>query len=81
MKKIGFDITETSDPIYVQIPNNSEYALLTEEIYKKILSEEYRFKYCFYPYIRSFIIFIKFIKVIIFELNNKKVIQNVRNYR
>ena len=43
MKKIGFDITKTSDPIYVRLPNDSEYVLLTEEIYKKILREDYRF--------------------------------------
>ena len=43
MKKIDFDITKTNDPIYVLLPQSSGYALLTEEIYKNIISGKYRF--------------------------------------
>jgi citronellyl-CoA synthetase len=41
MKKAGFDITKTNNPIYVLLPGSSGYTLLTEEIYNKI--GEYRF--------------------------------------
>lgn len=43
MKKVGFDITETDDPIYVLLPNSSEYTLLTNEIYNEINLGKYRF--------------------------------------
>ncbi|KKL74430.1 hypothetical protein LCGC14_2064960 [marine sediment metagenome] len=43
MKKVGFDIKKTSDPIYVLLPNNSEYVRLTEGIYMNIINKEYRF--------------------------------------
>ena len=41
MKKAGFDITKTNNPIYVLLPRSSGYTLLTEEIYNKI--GQYRF--------------------------------------
>ncbi|MHA2260485.1 MAG: hypothetical protein ACXACO_21155 [Promethearchaeota archaeon] len=43
MKKIGFDIKKTNDPIYVLLPDSSEYTLLTEEIHSSIMNEKYRF--------------------------------------
>jgi len=43
MKKVGFDITKTEDPIYVLLPNNSDYTLLTEEIFSNIINKNYRF--------------------------------------
>jgi len=43
MKKVGFDISKTNDPIYVLLPQSSEYALLTEEIHKNIINGKYRF--------------------------------------
>lgn len=36
-------LNEIPEPIYIQLLNNSEYVLLTKEVYKKILSEGYRF--------------------------------------
>ncbi|MFW9880786.1 MAG: AMP-binding protein [Candidatus Thorarchaeota archaeon] len=43
MKKVGFNIRKTEDPIYVLLPNTSEYTLLTEEIHSNIMNEKYRF--------------------------------------
>jgi citronellyl-CoA synthetase len=43
MKKVGFDITKTNDPIYVLLPESSEYAFLTEDIYNNIMDGKYRF--------------------------------------
>ncbi|MFW9941122.1 MAG: long-chain-acyl-CoA synthetase [Candidatus Thorarchaeota archaeon] len=43
MKKIGFDVGKTEDPIYVLLPGSSEYTLLTEEIHSNIMNEKYRF--------------------------------------
>jgi len=43
MKKVGFDITETDDPVYVLLPKSSEYTLLTDEIYKDLNLRKYRF--------------------------------------
>ena len=43
MKKVGFDITKTKDPIYVLLPKSSEYTLLTDEIYNDINLGKYRF--------------------------------------
>jgi citronellyl-CoA synthetase len=43
MKKVGFDITETDDPIYVLLPKSSEYTLLTDEIYNELNLGKYRF--------------------------------------
>ncbi len=42
MKKVGFDINKTSDPVYVLLPENPNYTLLTQEIYKNILNLKYR---------------------------------------
>ncbi len=43
MKKIGFDISKTEDPIFVLLPGSSEYILLTEEIHSNIVNKKYRF--------------------------------------
>ncbi len=43
MKKVDFNITKTDDPIYVLLPQSSEYTLITEEIYKNIINGKYRF--------------------------------------
>ena len=43
MKKLGFDITNTDDPIYVLLPKSLEYIPLTEKIYTDIINEKYRF--------------------------------------
>ncbi len=43
MKRIGFDISKTNDPIYVLLLHSSEYIFLTEEIYKIIMNGKYRF--------------------------------------
>jgi len=43
MKKIGFNIKKTNDPIYVYLPGSSIYTLLTERIYENILNRKYRF--------------------------------------
>jgi len=43
MKKVGFDITKTEDPIYVLLPKSSEYTLLTDEIYNNLNLGKYRF--------------------------------------
>ena len=43
MKKVGFHITKTKDPIYVLLPKSSNYSLITEEIYSDIVNENYRF--------------------------------------
>ncbi|MFW9867963.1 MAG: long-chain-acyl-CoA synthetase [Candidatus Thorarchaeota archaeon] len=43
MKKIGFNIKKTDDPIYVLLPNSSDYTLLTEKIYSDIVNKNYRF--------------------------------------
>ncbi len=43
MKKVGFDISKTSDPLYVLLPNSSEYTLISEKIYSDITNEKYRF--------------------------------------
>ena len=43
MKKIGFDITNTDDPMYVLLPKSLEYIPLTEKIYSDIINEKYRF--------------------------------------
>ncbi len=40
MKKVGFDITKTKDPIYVLLPKSSEFTLLNVS---DIIKEEYRF--------------------------------------
>jgi len=43
MKKIGFNINKIKDSVYILLPRNSEYTLLTEEIYENILQGKYRF--------------------------------------
>ena len=43
MKKIGFNIKKTNNPIYVYLPGSTEYTLLTERNYKNILNRKYRF--------------------------------------
>ncbi len=43
MKRKGFNINETEDPIYVLLPKASEYTLLTETIYHEIMREKIRF--------------------------------------
>jgi citronellyl-CoA synthetase len=43
LKREGFDITRTSDPLYVLLPGESEFTTLTEEIYKNIGEGVYRF--------------------------------------
>ena len=43
MKKVGFDITNSNDPIYVLLPRSSQYILLTENIYTDIINEKYGF--------------------------------------
>ncbi|MFX1531365.1 MAG: long-chain-acyl-CoA synthetase [Promethearchaeota archaeon] len=43
MKKIGFNVGKTEDPIYVLLPGSSEYTLLTKEIHSNIMNEKYRF--------------------------------------
>jgi citronellyl-CoA synthetase len=43
MKKVGFDVSKTEDPIYVLLPGSSGYTLLTEEIHSNIMNEKYRF--------------------------------------
>jgi len=43
MKEVGFDIGKTNDPIYVILPDSSEYKLLTDEIHSNIINEKYRF--------------------------------------
>jgi len=43
MKKVGFNINETTDSIYVLLPKRSEYTVLTKEIYDNVKDGEYRF--------------------------------------
>jgi citronellyl-CoA synthetase len=43
LKKRGYNINKIHDPIYVLLPKTSEYTLLTEKIYEKILNGEYSF--------------------------------------
>jgi len=43
MKKEGFNIHKTEDPIYAYLPENSGYTLLTEDIYDKIMKGKYRY--------------------------------------
>ncbi|MFW9880160.1 MAG: hypothetical protein ACFFG0_44360 [Candidatus Thorarchaeota archaeon] len=43
MKKVGFNISKTEDPIYVLLPERSGYTLLTEEIHSNIINKKYRF--------------------------------------
>jgi citronellyl-CoA synthetase len=43
MKKVGFDISKTEDPIYVLLPGSSDYILLTGGIYNDIVNKKYGF--------------------------------------
>jgi citronellyl-CoA synthetase len=43
MKKVGFNINKTSDPVYVLLPESPNYTLLTPEIYENIINSKYRF--------------------------------------
>jgi citronellyl-CoA synthetase len=43
MKKLGFNIKKTNNPIYVYLPETTKYMLLTEMIYEDILNRKYRF--------------------------------------
>jgi len=39
----GFDMGRTSDPLYVLLPGEPEFRALTEEIYRDIGEDRYRF--------------------------------------
>ncbi|MFW9822988.1 MAG: long-chain-acyl-CoA synthetase [Candidatus Thorarchaeota archaeon] len=43
LKNEGFDIQNIDDSIFVMLPDESEYQLMTKEIYEKILNQEYNF--------------------------------------
>jgi citronellyl-CoA synthetase len=43
LKREGFDLRLIEDPIYILLPINSEYTLLTEEIYQNLQDKKYRF--------------------------------------
>jgi citronellyl-CoA synthetase len=43
MKKEGFNINKTKDPIYAYLPENSGYVILTEDIYNEIMNGKYRY--------------------------------------
>jgi citronellyl-CoA synthetase len=43
MKKEGFNIQKTKDPIYAYLPESSGFILLTEDIYDKIMKGKYRY--------------------------------------
>ncbi len=37
LKKIGFDINKTDDPIYIMLPGSDEYVYMTKEIYENVM--------------------------------------------
>jgi citronellyl-CoA synthetase len=43
LRKQGYDINKIKDPIYILLPGNSDYTLLTDKIYSDILNKNYRF--------------------------------------
>lgn len=43
LKNESFDITKISDPIFVLLPNSSEYVPLTDKIFQDIINEKYHF--------------------------------------
>ncbi|MFX0135215.1 MAG: long-chain-acyl-CoA synthetase, partial [Candidatus Hodarchaeota archaeon] len=43
LKEKGFDIDKTNDILYVLLPGESEYTLLTREIYNNILNHKYKY--------------------------------------
>lgn len=43
LKKEGFDFHNINDPLYVMLPNESEYRPLTKDIYENIKKKKYKF--------------------------------------
>jgi citronellyl-CoA synthetase len=43
LKKQGFNIEKIEDPLYVMLPGESEYTLLTNKVYNKIQNQIYKF--------------------------------------
>ncbi|GAG80339.1 unnamed protein product, partial [marine sediment metagenome] len=43
LKKEGYNINEIKDPLFVLLPNSTEYVSLTKEIYKEISEGKYSF--------------------------------------
>ncbi|MHA2121356.1 MAG: long-chain-acyl-CoA synthetase [Promethearchaeota archaeon] len=43
LKEEGFNPQSTEDPIFIMLPDKSEYTPLTKEIYEKIKNQEYQF--------------------------------------
>ena len=43
LKKESFDLGNIGDPLFVLLPNESEYTLLTKEIYENIQNQKYNF--------------------------------------
>ena len=43
LKQGGFNPEEVKDPLYVMLPGGTEYSELTENLYAKIINNEYRF--------------------------------------
>jgi citronellyl-CoA synthetase len=43
LKEESFDINQINDPLFVMLPNTSEYTHLTKDIYENIQNQKYRF--------------------------------------
>ena len=43
LKKESFDIENIDDPLYIKLPDKSEYIPLTKEIYEDIHNQKYNF--------------------------------------
>jgi citronellyl-CoA synthetase len=43
LKKDGYDLARISDSLYVLLPGESEYQVLTDDIYAGIMANRYRF--------------------------------------
>ncbi|MHA2390681.1 MAG: long-chain-acyl-CoA synthetase [Promethearchaeota archaeon] len=43
LKEEGFDLEQIEDPLYIMLPDESEYKPITKEIYEKIISQAYNF--------------------------------------
>jgi len=43
LKKEGFDLEKVEDPLYIMLPNESEYRQLTKEIYENMQNGQYKF--------------------------------------
>lgn len=43
LKEEGIDLQNIEDPLFVMLPNESEYIPLNKEIYDKIQNQEYKF--------------------------------------